>query len=172
MLLEPVLLADEVAGDPAPVGDRSMLPQVNPLPHPEEQSAAFHAEGHGLGGECRTDVGRHVVVALVVVEVAGAVALAILRTEAILWDHGIHPCRQIAQHPGVSVLVDRQACAGVHARQVQHAQVDAGGCDPAVELLVEADEALPMRGDLQLVEGLLHGDGAAGPSIVAVGSLK
>jgi hypothetical protein len=29
-----------------------------------------------------------------------------------------------------------------------------------------------MRGDLQLVEGLLHGDGAAGPSIVAVGSLK
>ena len=73
----------------------------------------------------------------------------------------IHPCRQIPQHPGVSVLVDRQAGAGVQTGEVQHSQVDACCPDPAVQLLVQAGKALPPSRDLQLVEGLFHGGGAA-----------
>ena len=61
------LLPDEVAGDPPALRDRPVLPQVNPLPDSEEQAAPLHAERHGLGRECRTNVRRHVVVALVVV---------------------------------------------------------------------------------------------------------
>jgi hypothetical protein len=47
----------------------------------------------------------------------------------------------------------------VQAGQVQHSQLDAGGSDQVVELVIEAGEALAVGLDFQLVEGLLHGGG-------------
>ena len=81
-------------------------------------------------------MGRHVVVTLVIVQVAGALAVAVQGTTAILRNHGIHPGLEILEHPGIGVLVDGQTAAGVQAAQMQHAPLDSGGTDPAVELPV------------------------------------
>ena len=61
------------------MGHCPVFPQVNPLPYPYEEAASLHAQRHRLGSERRADVGRHVVIAFVVVLVAGAIALAIQR---------------------------------------------------------------------------------------------
>ena len=81
----------------------------------------LHAQRQGLTGECSADVSGHVVVALVVVLVARALTQTIKRALAVLGHDRIHPGTEIVEDPGVGVLVDGEACAGVQTREVQHA---------------------------------------------------
>ena len=101
-------------------------------------------------------MGRHVVVALVVVEVTTALAMAVEGAAAVLWNYGIHPCLQILQHPRIRVLVDGQASAGVQTGQMQHTQLDACGSKPAVELIIQSGEALTAGADFYLMKRLAH----------------
>lgn len=150
-------LPDQVAGDPALVGDRPVLPQVDALPHANQQAAVLDAQAQSLAGQGRADVGGHVVIALVVMGIAQPFAKAIEGAVAVLGNECIHPGRQIVQHPRVRVFVDRQAGTGVQAAQVQHAQVNAGCGNPLVELGIQPGETLAMGAYLQLMQGLLHG---------------
>jgi hypothetical protein len=156
-----------VAGDSPPLWFRPVLPQVNPLPNPKEQFPAIKTQRQGLGGEGRTDVGRHVVVTLVIVSIAGALAVAVEGTTTILRDHRIHPGLQIRQNPGIGVLIDGQAAAGVQAAQVQHASLHASGTNPVVEFPVQAAEAWAVGRNLDCVQVLLHGPALAGLTSVA-----
>jgi hypothetical protein len=126
---------------------------------------AIDAQGEGLGGECRTDVGGHVVITLVIVQIGAALAVAVQGTAAILRDHRIHPGLQIRQNPGIGVLIDGQTAAGVQAAQVQHAPLHASGTNPTVEFPVERGEAWAVGRNLDLVQVLLHRSALAGLDI-------
>jgi hypothetical protein len=149
-------LPHQVAGNAPRVWDCAVFPQINSLPCPEKQAAALNAERHGLRRQSGADVSWHVVIALVVVEVTSALAMAVEGAAAVLWNYGIHPSRQILQHPWISVLVDGEAGAGVETGEVKHAQADARAGNPAVEFFVQAREPLASGGELQLIENLPH----------------
>ena len=67
-----------------------------------------------------------------------------------------HPCIEVLQHPWISVLVDREACAGVQTGEIQHALLKARAPDPGVQSSVQAGEALPRGLDRNLMQDLLH----------------
>jgi len=146
-----------VAGDPALVGNRPVLPQVDALPHAHQQATLLDAQAQGLAGQGRADVGGHVVIALIVMGIANPVAKAIGGAVAVLGNQRIHPGGQVVEHSRVRVLVDRQAGTGVQAAEVQHAQVDVRYGNPLVELAIEPGEALAMGAHLQVMQDLLHG---------------
>ena len=109
-----------------------MLPEVHGLPGAQQQLSSTDAQAEGLAGECCSDMGRHVIRSFVVMEIA-----------AVFWNGIRHPCIQVLQNPWISVLVDREACARVQAREVQYALVKACVADPGVQPTVQTGEALP-----------------------------
>ena len=104
------------------------------MPGAQQQLSSTDAQAEGLAGECGSDVGRHVIGSFVVMEIP-----AVFR-------NGIgHPCLKVLQHPWISVLVDREACARVQAGEVQHTLVEPRAADPGIQPTVQTGES-PARG--------------------------
>ena len=138
-------LAEQVAGDRSGVSSAAVLPEVNGLPGAQQQLSVTDTQAEGLAGERGSDVGRHVIGSFVVMQIT-----AVFR-------NGIgHPCIEVLQHPWISVLVDREACAGVQTGEIQHALLKARAPDPGVQSSVQAGEALPRGLDRNLMQDLLH----------------
>ena len=109
-----------------------MFPEVHGLPGAQQQFSSNHAQAEGLAGECCSDVGRHVIGSLVVMEIT-----------AVFWNGIGHPCIQVFQHPWIRVLIDRETGAGVQTCEVQDSLVEACAADPGIQPAIETGEALP-----------------------------
>ena len=121
-----------MAGDRSGVSSAAVLPEVNGLPGAQQQLASADAQAQGLAGERGSDVGRHVIGSFVVMEIT-----------AVFWNGIGHPCIQVLQHPWISVLVDREAGAGVQTGEMQNALIQSRAADPSVQPTVQTGEAPP-----------------------------
>ena len=149
--------AHGMAGDASGMGGASVLPEVDPLPGAQEQASFIDAETEGLTGQCRADVGRHVVKTLIVVAITVAMACGGHGAAAILGDNRIHPALQVLKHSGIGVFVNGQAGARVQTGQMQHSPLQSRASQPGVQSFIESGEAAAWCGDLQLFETLIEG---------------
>jgi len=143
-----------------------MLPEIHRLPLSEHQTTVVHAQRQGLTGESSADMGRHVVIAFIVVEVTAALAIAIAWTFAVIGNNRLHPGVEVFENPRIGVFVDGEAGARVQTGEMQHPQLNVSAADPAVELFVQAREALAWSGDHQLIQNLVHGHVVGSLSLV------
>ena len=86
-----LFVSDQVASDLPRASELAMLPEIHRLPGAQQQATVLNAERHGLAGECRSDVRRHVVIAFIVVEVTATLTLGICWPSPVLRDNSLHP---------------------------------------------------------------------------------
>ena len=68
-----------------------MLPEIDRLPGAQEQSAVVNTQAHGLGGECCADMGWHVAITFVVVQVTAKV-----ESESPRWKRWVFRCASLS----------------------------------------------------------------------------
>ena len=133
-----------------------MLPEIDRLPGAQEHSAVVNTQAHGLGGERCADMGWHVVITFVVVQVTATSTVRSARPSAVLRHHGIHPGRQIFQDPWIGIFIDGEAAAGVQAGEMHHAVDQSGLAHALIQLLVQGSEARSVCVDLQVRQPLIQ----------------
>ena len=133
-----------------------MFPEIDRLPCTQQQSAVVNTQAHGLGGECCADMGWHVVITFVVVQVTSTPAVWSARSSSVLRHHGIHPGLQIFQDPWIGVFIDGEAAAGVQAGEMHHPGHQTGLVHPLIQLSVQGGETRSVRVDLQLRQQLIQ----------------
>ena len=133
-----------------------MLPEIDRLPGAQEQSSVVNTQAHGLGGECCADMGWHVVITFVVVQVTATSTVWSARPSSVLRHHGIHPGRQVFEDPWIGILIDGQAAAGVQAGEMHHPGDQSGLVHALIQLLVQGGETRSARFDLQLRQQLIQ----------------
>lgn len=146
--------AQHVNGQLARTALAPVLPEINSLPGAEQQSTVLKRQAELAGGEGRTDVGRHVVGPFIGVDVGAQVAPAAHRPDALFGHQGPQVGREVAQHPRIGVLIDREAAGGVQTHQVEQAELQAAGGDAGVQPGGEIGETLPGGLNLQGLEAL------------------
>ena len=133
-----------------------MFPEIDRLPGSQQQSPVLNAEAHGLGGERCADMGWHVVITFVVVQVTATSAIRSARPSPVLRHHCIHPGRQIFENPWVRVFIDGEAATGVQAGEMHHAVDQSGLAHALIQLLVQGSEARSVCVDLQVRQPLIQ----------------
>ncbi len=145
------LVWGSVAGDVnhqlADVAALPVLPEVDSLPGSQHESPSGNGNLFRGLGQGRADVGRHVVRALSVVDVAPAVFWYELGKEIF----------QIPQHVGVGVFLDQQAGRGVAQKQGAQASCDARFRDDGFNF--RGDFAQRLAGSLNFEQLLVVGHG-------------
>lgn len=148
----------------APMRAGPMLPEVNGLPGAEQQAAPLKAQAQARAGEGRADVGRHVIRSFIVMHVGAQGALAAQRPHALGWHQGLQEGREVDQHPGIGIFVDREGATGVKAGEHRQACAEPGCTNFLIETRGEVGEALAPSRDLQMAEPLLQHGSRPGPS--------
>lgn len=82
-------------------------------------------------------MGRHVVVAFVIVQIGEALSLSVGGSTSILGNHGVHPGLQILQDARVGVLVDGEAGTRVEAGEVENTLLDSCASNPGIQQFIQ-----------------------------------
>jgi len=134
----------------------AVLPQVDRLPGSQQQSSPLKRLGEAGAGQGRTDVGRHVVRALVIMHVGLQLTLSAQRLHPLHGHQGPQVGGQVGQHAWVAILVHGQRRAAVQAGDHSDAGVQAAGADLGVEGGGDVGEALTPGLQLQRLQVLTH----------------
>ena len=118
-----------------------MFPKVDALPGAEHHRAGGDRDAEVDAGQRRADVGRHVVVALVVVLVNRVGIRGQARKNRL----------EVGAHGGVGVFLDEQRGGGVADVQCGQAGLEAAGRHQAVHLAGDLVKPAAARGDAQLL---------------------